>query len=180
MTTYVAFLRGINVGGHTVKMDALRELLSQLGLSDIRTFIQSGNVFFASSELPEHLERRIAEHLEQALGYAVPTFVRTIPQLEKVIDFTEFRDIEPKEDERHMVLFTSHREKVVTDFPQWSVKRDAELVGDDSGTLFVRTHLIQGKPIDPTKFLESYYGKFQNTGRFYHTLKKIVEAAKMG
>ena len=49
MIRYVAFLRAINVGGHVVKMDALRKLFVHAGLSDVETFIASGNVVFSSS-----------------------------------------------------------------------------------------------------------------------------------
>ena len=51
MTTYVAFLRGINVGGHNrMKMDDLRELCASLGYADVRTSIQSGNVVFEAAD----------------------------------------------------------------------------------------------------------------------------------
>lgn len=44
--SYVVFLRGINVGGHNVGMEQLRALLIECGLTNVRTYIQSGNVFF--------------------------------------------------------------------------------------------------------------------------------------
>ena len=46
MTRYFTFLRAINVGGHTVKMDVLRQLFESLGFSNVETFIASGNVIF--------------------------------------------------------------------------------------------------------------------------------------
>ena len=49
MTHYVALLRGINVGGHVVKMDRLRALFAEAGLSGAQTFIASGNVLFSSA-----------------------------------------------------------------------------------------------------------------------------------
>jgi uncharacterized protein (DUF1697 family) len=51
MTQYVAFLRGINVGGHRVKMDRLREIFEETGLSDVSTFIARGNVVFSTEPL---------------------------------------------------------------------------------------------------------------------------------
>ena len=45
---YVAFLRAINVGGRVVKMDDLRRHFVSMGLSDVQTFIASGNVIFES------------------------------------------------------------------------------------------------------------------------------------
>lgn len=77
MTQHAAFLRAINVGGHTVKMDHLRRLFEDLGLNRVSTFIASGNVLFdPPDEEPAALEARIERHLESALGYAVRTFIR--------------------------------------------------------------------------------------------------------
>ena len=82
MPRYVAFLRAINVGGHTVKMDHLRTLFEDLGYRRVETVIASGNVLFSSpSNLTAALEQRIERHLEQALGYAVVTFVRDVGEL---------------------------------------------------------------------------------------------------
>jgi uncharacterized protein (DUF1697 family) len=86
MPRYVAFLRAINVGGHMVKMDQLREIFAELGLSGVETFIASGNVLFESRAKPPALESRIEGALEQALGYPVPTFVRTFPELQRIVD----------------------------------------------------------------------------------------------
>jgi uncharacterized protein (DUF1697 family) len=79
---YVAFLRGINVGGHRVKMDHLRGLFEALGFRGVSTFIASGNVVF-ETELadPTAVELRIESHLKFALGYEVATFLRTPEEL---------------------------------------------------------------------------------------------------
>ena len=67
VTRYVAFLRAINVGGHTVKMERLRELFAELGLANVETFIASGNVIFdAPSGDAGALERQIEQHLHAA------------------------------------------------------------------------------------------------------------------
>jgi uncharacterized protein (DUF1697 family) len=82
MPRYVALLRAINVGGHTVTMSELRRLFEPLGLTDVRTFIASGNVIFEStSRSPRTLETRIERHLAGALGYKVETFIRTPAEL---------------------------------------------------------------------------------------------------
>ena len=85
MPRYAAFLRAINVGGHTVKMDALRGIFESLGLNGVATFIVSGNVVF---EAPEDdaptLERRISLGLLEALGYEVACFVRSMEELAEI------------------------------------------------------------------------------------------------
>jgi uncharacterized protein (DUF1697 family) len=74
----IAFLRAINVGGHIVKMDALRAHFASLKLADVETVIASGNVIFgAPAADAAALEQRIEQHLRTALGYDVATFLRT-------------------------------------------------------------------------------------------------------
>jgi uncharacterized protein (DUF1697 family) len=77
----VAFLRAINIGGHSVKMDALRTLCGQCGLSNVETFIASGNVIFTSRAGALALEKKIETHLNKALGYQVATFIRDVGEL---------------------------------------------------------------------------------------------------
>ncbi len=85
MPRYIALLRAINVGGHVVTMDRLRALFGELGLTDVESFIASGNVIFSARPgATESLERRIAAHLEQSLGYQVGTFLRSADELAAV------------------------------------------------------------------------------------------------
>ena len=91
MPKYVAFLKAINVGGHVVKMDELRELFSGLKFSNVETFIASGNVIFETKSAPDQkLEQRIEKHLETALGYAVGTFVRSMEEIRAVSEYEPF------------------------------------------------------------------------------------------
>ena len=91
MTHYVALLRGINVGGHVVKMDRLRALFAEAGLSGVQTFIASGNVLFsAATRSVPALERKIERHLHAALGYEVPTFLRNADELNTVAAYQPF------------------------------------------------------------------------------------------
>lgn len=91
MPRVVAFLRGINVGGHRVRMETLRDAFAELGFSDVRTFIASGNVTFDGTRAsPAGLERRIETHLARTLGYQVPTFLRSAAQLRDVTDHEAF------------------------------------------------------------------------------------------
>jgi uncharacterized protein (DUF1697 family) len=88
---YLAFLRGINVGGHRVNMERLRELFAALDFANVSTFIASGNVIFdAPGADTSALEHRIEAHLEQALGYAVDTFLRTPTELAAIVGFQPF------------------------------------------------------------------------------------------
>jgi uncharacterized protein (DUF1697 family) len=95
MPKYVAFLRAINVGGHIVKMDRLRKLFEELGFTNVKTFIASGNVIFDSrSRNAATLERKIEMHLESTLEYELATFVRSIAQLHQIEKHKPFADPE--------------------------------------------------------------------------------------
>ena len=95
MTRYIAFLRAINVGGHIVKMDVLRRLFERAGLSDVETFIASGNVVFSSAARKQAvLEQKLEAQLHAALGYEVVTFLRTVPEVAAVAQHQPFPEAE--------------------------------------------------------------------------------------
>lgn len=95
MPKYVAFLRAINVGGHTVKMDYLRGLFEGAGFAKVETFIASGNVIFETrSKNTQALEQKIEKHLREILGYEVRTFLRDTSELVAVANYKPFNETE--------------------------------------------------------------------------------------
>ncbi|HEX7078001.1 MAG TPA: DUF1697 domain-containing protein [Candidatus Eisenbacteria bacterium] len=96
MTRYVAFLRSINVGGHTVTMAALRHHFESLGLAGVETFIASGNVLFdASTKSPGALEVKIERALRATLGYEVATFLRSLDEVAAIARHEPFPRMPP-------------------------------------------------------------------------------------
>lgn len=106
MTTYVAFLRGINVGGHNrMKMDALRALCEGLGHADVRTYIQSGTVAFEATEGDDRaLADDLAAAIDDEFGYDVTVMVRTREELADVVAGQPF-DVPGGDGIRHYVAF---------------------------------------------------------------------------
>jgi uncharacterized protein (DUF1697 family) len=91
MSIYIAFLRAINVGGHTVKMETLKQQFQSLGLSKVETFIASGNVIFETERAETGvLEAEIEQRLREALGYPVATFIRSSSQLAELASYQAF------------------------------------------------------------------------------------------
>ena len=79
---YVALLRGVNVGkGARVPMKTLKGVLEGLGLTDVVTYLNSGNVVFESALSASELTRRIEEELVRAFGERVPTLVKTSTEM---------------------------------------------------------------------------------------------------
>jgi uncharacterized protein (DUF1697 family) len=92
MACYITFLRAINVGGHTVKMDILRQIFEALGFSDVETFIASGNVVFeTTAQDTRKLETMITGSLREALGYEIAAFIRTGAELAEIASYQPFR-----------------------------------------------------------------------------------------
>lgn len=93
MSSYVALLRGINVGGkHSVAMADLRALAESLGYHDVRTLIQSGNLVFSSSERPEPVALSAA--LETAYGFVIPVVVRSAAEMAAVLEQNPFGELD--------------------------------------------------------------------------------------
>ncbi|MGW7445274.1 DUF1697 domain-containing protein [Kitasatospora sp. NPDC054795] len=176
-TTYIAFLRAVNVGGRTVRMERLRALFAELGLGNVRSYIQSGNVFFTTDE-PDRaaLTARIEEHLEQALGYPVPALLRTVDEVAGLLAAEPFRDVEVTPDVRLVVAFLSEPLPGEFAFPYRSPKGDVEVLGADPGAAYVVIHLRDGKWVTKDMFGKAYRGTV--TSRFLHTTEKILTAAR--
>lgn len=86
MTAYVALLRGVNVGGRTIKSGELREVFERLGFGAVRTVLASGNVTFeASADDDAELKRRIEAALGERFGYEAWIVLVTRDALAKVV-----------------------------------------------------------------------------------------------
>jgi uncharacterized protein (DUF1697 family) len=95
VSTYVSLLRGINVGGRAkVAMADLREIYVDLGLADVTTYIQSGNVVFTSDLRARDLTARIEAGIEKSLSMTVRVMVRTAKELNRIVDANPFPDVD--------------------------------------------------------------------------------------
>jgi uncharacterized protein (DUF1697 family) len=114
-TRSVAFLRAVNVGGHTIRMADLRASFEALGFEAVETFIASGNVIFDATESDEEkLERVIERGLESDFGYPIETFVRSMGELAKIARRDPFIRTDPDRDGRsvHVALLDRHPTEV--------------------------------------------------------------------
>jgi len=85
-STYIALLRGINVGGHKIiKMDELRKAFEELGFDDVGTYVQSGNVVFKSAaKISGDLAKKIEEMVLRRFSMAVLVIVRSAEEMGEV------------------------------------------------------------------------------------------------
>jgi uncharacterized protein (DUF1697 family) len=85
METYVALLRGVNVGQNTLKMERLRQLWSELGFQNVTTYVQSGNVVFEAEGSPASWSSAIEPKLAGETRLPVTVLVRTPAELKSII-----------------------------------------------------------------------------------------------
>ena len=90
--TFIALLRGINVGGQKkIKMAELRAVLEDEGLQNVKTYIQSGNIVFKSDETNrEKLQNRIAGTIRQYFGFDVSTLVIREKDIRQILEANPF------------------------------------------------------------------------------------------
>ena len=172
MPHYIAFLRGINVGGHRVKMDRLRNIFVECGFDDVATFIASGNVIFeTASRSVASLRKRIERHLAEALGYEVPAFLRTPAQLEAIASF------EPPDKDSTPSVYVMFLQDPVSDDLR---SRLGEFVSKMDDFRFAESEvywLIQGKLTESPLFaggLEKATSDVPNTMRNMTTVRRLV------
>ncbi|MCX6251945.1 MAG: DUF1697 domain-containing protein [Bacteroidetes bacterium] len=89
---YIAFLRGINVGGHKIiKMTELTGIFQSMGFADVKTYLQSGNVLFSSGEKEDaKLVATIEGTMKSLLGYEVNVILRTTQYIREIVIDTPF------------------------------------------------------------------------------------------
>ncbi len=121
----------MNVGGHRLTNDELRAHFTALGFRDVATFRASGNVVFAGEEqAPDAVCERIERGLETALGYAVPTFVRTAAEI------TAIAAAEPFDAQQLRAAGKLQVGLMATPAPPQAQAQALELAGDTDGLVF--------------------------------------------
>lgn len=180
MTTYISFLRGVNMTGHnSIKMTDLAALYRDLGFIAPETFIQSGNVVFSTDtgmKLPD-VALRIETGISETFGYNVPVMVRTISSMRKILTSNPFLREENFDPAKMAVMFLhddltqSQVEKVADiDYPPDKFK----IIGNEIYTFcpngFGKTKLY-------TNFFENKM-KVTGTARNWKTVTTLLNLAE--
>ncbi len=105
MATFIALLRGVNVGGNILKMDRLRELCAKLGAKNPRTYVQSGNVVFEATGSASEWESKLEKKLAGESRLPVSVIVRTTAEMSVVLagnPFLKEKGIDTNQARRHI------------------------------------------------------------------------------
>jgi uncharacterized protein (DUF1697 family) len=174
MFRFVAFLRGINVGGHIVVKEKLQEAFTSLGFQNVFTYKQSGNVVFeADFADPQKVKAKIEEKLASALGYQVVVFLRTFSQLEGIISLDSFKS-QSVEGTSFLVTFLSFVPSTFPlQLPLTIPKSTAQVISAVDTEVFSVTH-GGGEGALPNPFLESKL-KVKATTRNLNIIREIIK-----
>ncbi len=174
MPIIVAFLRGINVGGHVVKKEKLQDAFSSLGFQNVTTYKQSGNIIFESASTNvEETKNKIEDKLRGILGYDVPVFIRTIPQLKHIIDLEPLKGQDQKGTSFLVTMLPSFPPAFPFQLPLTIPKSTAQVISASGTEVFSVTH-GGGEGALPNPFLETKL-KVKATTRNMNIIREIVE-----
>lgn len=171
---YIAFLRGINVGGHhKVPMVKLRQLLEKLGCQNVVTILNSGNVIFDSEVADvDALETQITTHLAETFGFPIPTILRQASTIERLLSKAPFKDIEVSKDIRLYVSFLHQQVDSGLSLPWQNADQSFQILDHIDQCLISVLDLSVSKTTKAMAVLEQYYGK-DITTRNWNTIKRI-------
>jgi uncharacterized protein (DUF1697 family) len=176
--TYIAFLRGINVGGHhKVPMADLKAAFEKLACKKIVTILNSGNVIFETTD--EHLEKKISEHLKKRFGFPIPTVVRTAENIDELLNNSPFKDVKITKDIRCYASFLWEERNPNFKLPWTSTDGSFMIVKKRDKTIFSVLDLSISKTPKAMDALEKYYGK-EMTTRNWKTIERIGKKLKKG
>ncbi|QOG01050.1 DUF1697 domain-containing protein [Flavobacterium sp. MDT1-60] len=156
MTTHLALLRGINVSGHNMmKMEALKAMLENIGFQNVRTYLQSGNVFVdTEEESASKVGFIIKQEIFKVFGHEVPTIVITKQDLElcfKNSPYLKEKDIDTK---KLYVAFVSTelKKENINDLKISQFKPDEACI--DGNRIFIKYDIGAGKTRLEGKYIE--------------------------
>lgn len=175
---YVAFLRGINVGGNTViKMADLKATFERMGFQDVRTVLASGNVIFAAiAKDPKTLATEIETGLKKALGKDIDVVVCSSDDLKKLQSSEPFKGIEMTPSMRLYVTFLSAKIQPRTIcIPYSTAEGEFRILQATAGEVFSVVDFAKGKgTLEAMLILEKEFGS-KLTTRNWNTVLKILK-----
>ncbi len=175
MVKYIAFLRSINVGGkNIIRMEELRKIFASLGFSDVKTYIQSGNIIFKGSEKKVNdIKEKIESGLERHFGHHVDAMVRKFDELQNMVKKSPFNKLIVDQDTKFYVCFFREETDRLPELPLIKPKEGLNLIKSGKKEAWVISYRT-GKMFGfPNNFIEKEFGVV-STARNWNTIVKMV------
>lgn len=178
MKTFVAFLRAVNVAGHNgVGMRDLCAMAEGLGLANVRSFLQSGNLIVQSGKSAQTVAALLERGSKERLGLATDFIVRSREQLDAAMAGNPFRDEARDAPARLVVAFTHVPPKPAGLAALQQAIRGRERVAAANGEVFVVYPDGIGRSTLTTALLERHLGT-PVTARNWNTLTRLAALMK--
>jgi len=132
MTRYAAFLRGVNLGKRTVKSAELKTAFEEMGFTEVKTLLASGNVLF-DAKPSKALKDKIEAGLKAQFGFEVGTVLRSVDELQAMVKADPFGRAEGEDAKLHVMLFDT---PVPAALKPQGVKDDFDVAGRTARELF--------------------------------------------
>lgn len=182
MNKYIALLRGINLGNRNkILMADLKELFINLGFSDIKTYIQTGNVVFNSpkDENPVVLSDTIEKEIFSVFGFNVSVIIRTDKELEEILENNPFIELGITDTNRfHLTFLEKPPKKESLEL----MRNFSNISGNDKFRIVGKTVFIYcSEQYMNTKFGNNFFEKkldIRASTRNWKTASKIYELTK--
>jgi len=176
MATQIAFLRAVNVAGHAVvTMDALKKSFEDAGCRNVKTVIQSGNVFFdgPSGKGGDRLRREILNRLSDLLGERAVAAFRSMEELKSLADADPFKTQSADTDVKRYVAFLTEAPRLNPVYPMESAKEGLEVFGGRNLDVFILSLKVGRMYGFPNAFIEKAFGVSATT-RNWNTVLKLA------
>lgn len=176
METLIAFLRGINVGGHhKVPMASLREILNELNCKNVKTLLNSGNIVFDTSEKDiQSFEDKIENLLAKSFGFPIPVILKKKTEILQLVDKNPFKNVSVSKDIRLYVTFLKHSPESTIALPYASKDNAFKILSIENKTILSVLDLSISNTTKGMDDLEKNFGK-EITTRNWNTIEKIVQ-----
>ncbi len=177
MKNYIALLRGINVSGQKkIKMADLRESLEKNGFSQVRTYIQSGNIIFKSKvSSREQLQNKLQDVILKDFGFEVPTLIMTEEALELILNANPFSTETETKGLYFVLLKKPADEQLVGEFNKITYDKEDFHITDSC--VYLNCKAGYGKAKLNNNLIEQKL-QVQATTRNLKTVQKLIEMAK--
>lgn len=175
MTQYVAFLRGINVGGNSlIKMADLVKIFQTLGYKNVKTILASGNVLFETAEKADKAVSEIEKKLSEKLKREIHVILRTIEEIKALIGENPFKNIKVTPETRLYITFLKEKAKTGFKIPYESPQKNFRILKNINNALMsVAILMPQFKTTEAMNIIEKEFGK-KVTTRNWNTILKIA------
>jgi uncharacterized protein (DUF1697 family) len=172
---YIALLRGVNVGGkNMIKMETLREMVASLGFSNVKTYVNSGNVAFDAKKASDTtIAKKIRDAIEKELGMDISVMVRSTDEIKEIIAKNPYDGQFENDKYLHIFFLNEELSKENRD-RLLENNSDVEFIAVEGRTIYYMLKISILDSVLGKGFIDKKL-KIPSTARNWRTVNKVAE-----